>query len=51
MVLTCLSESDLIQLKDRAETKLGVPIKLTTDRRRMLISMADGDGRALVNLI
>lgn len=51
MVLTCLSESDLIQLKDRAETKLGVPIKLTTDRRRMLISMADGDGRALLNLI
>ena len=51
MVLTRLSESDLNQLKDRAETKLGAPIKLSTDGQRMLISKADGDGRALLNLI
>ncbi len=51
MVLTRLSENELIQLKIRAEKKLGTPLKITVQGESMLISMADGDGRALLNLI
>ncbi len=51
MVLTRLSENELIQLKIRAEKELDKPLKITAQGESMLISMADGDGRALLNLI
>ena len=35
----------------RAEAELGRPLPLTAEAREALIGMADGDGRALLNLI
>lgn len=51
MVLTRLSEDDLQNLLRRAEAKLGATLNLNKEGRTTLIAMADGDGRALLNLI
>jgi putative ATPase len=51
LVLTCLSLSDLERLAQRAEKELGRALPLTGDAREALLEMADGDGRALLNLI
>ncbi|WP_191286610.1 replication-associated recombination protein A [Aliiroseovarius zhejiangensis] len=51
LVLTRLSLADLERLAQRAEKELGRPLPLTGDARDALLEMADGDGRALLNLI
>ncbi|MBJ3764471.1 replication-associated recombination protein A [Maribius pontilimi] len=51
LVLTRLDEGDLERLIARAEGELGAALPLTDDARRALIEMADGDGRALLNLV
>ncbi|MGB1696531.1 MAG: replication-associated recombination protein A, partial [Paracoccaceae bacterium] len=51
MVLTRLSEDDLENLLRRAEAELGATLNLNKEGRTTLIAMADGDGRALLNLI
>ena len=51
MVLRRLSVEDLELLVQRAEAALDVQLPLTPDARRALIEMADGDGRAVLNLI
>ncbi len=51
LVLERLSEGDLERLCQRAEEELGRALPLTTDARDALLEMADGDGRALLNLI
>ena len=51
MVLTRLSEDDLQNLMRRAEAELGATLNLNKEGRTTLIAMADGDGRALLNLI
>lgn len=51
IVLERLSTDDLEALVARAETALGAPLPLTDGARDRLIAMADGDGRALLNLI
>ncbi|SFQ56750.1 putative ATPase [Roseivivax halotolerans] len=51
MVLTRLGEDDLGDLVTRAEEELGRALPLEGDARRALLEMADGDGRALLNLI
>src|SRR5690606_29932694 len=40
----------LEKLLQRVETSTGTPLPLTTDARETLLSMADGDGRYLLNL-
>ncbi|GAA6208749.1 replication-associated recombination protein A [Cognatishimia sp. WU-CL00825] len=51
MVLERLDDADLEALSQRAEAELGKPLPLTASARATLHSMADGDGRALLNLI
>ena len=51
LVLNRLSPDELDQLATRAEAELGAPLPLTDAARAALIEMADGDGRALLNLI
>jgi putative ATPase len=51
IVLDRLSPADLEHLTQRAERDLGRPLPLTPDARDALHAMADGDGRALLNLI
>ncbi|MGB2894212.1 MAG: replication-associated recombination protein A, partial [Albidovulum sp.] len=51
IVLERLSPADLERLAQRAEKELGHALPLTGDARAALIEMADGDGRALLNLI
>ena len=51
MVLSRLSEAELGDLLKRAEKELGVSLPISDKARPMLISMADGDGRALINLV
>ena len=51
MVLSRLSEAELADLLKRAEKELGVSLPISEQARPMLISMADGDGRALINLV
>lgn len=51
LVLERLDEDDLEALAVRAEEELGRPLPLTDGARRALLEMADGDGRALLNLI
>lgn len=48
--LTRLEPDDLAVLLDRAETEIG-PLPLTASARAALIAMADGDGRALFNMV
>ena len=49
LVLGRLGIEDLERLAQRAEAETG-PLPLTPDARAVLIEMADGDGRALLNL-
>ncbi len=51
MVLERLSLSDLERLAERAETLLGARLPLDPGARDALLEMADGDGRALLNLV
>lgn len=51
VVLERLSLADLERLTQRAERELGRALALTPDARDALQEMADGDGRALLNLI
>ncbi|MBL3552637.1 replication-associated recombination protein A [Rhodovulum sulfidophilum] len=51
LVLERLDPAHLELLAQRAEHELGRPLPLTGEARDDLISMADGDGRALLNLI
>ena len=51
IVLDRLSPTDLERMAQRAEQDLGRALPLTGDAREALLDMADGDGRALLNLI
>lgn len=51
LVLERLSLVDLERLAQRAEKDLNQPLPLTPEARATLLEMADGDGRALLNLI
>ena len=51
LVLHRLSKIDLELLAQRAEKELGKLLELTGPAREALLEMADGDGRALLNLI
>ena len=51
LVLTRLTPADLERLAQRAEHELGRALPLDGAARDALIEMADGDGRALLNLI
>ena len=51
MVLTRLDTAELEQLAQRAEAELGQALQLDTGARAALLEMADGDGRALLNLV
>ena len=51
LVLERLTLADLERLAQRAEQELGRALPLTGPARERLLEMADGDGRALLNLI
>ncbi|MFN3279336.1 MAG: replication-associated recombination protein A [Paracoccus hibiscisoli] len=51
IVLDRLSPADLELLAQRAERELGRALPLTGPARQVLLDMADGDGRAALNLI
>lgn len=51
LVLERLSHDDLEALAKRAEAELGKSLPLEPEAREMLLEMADGDGRSLLNLI
>ena len=51
LVLERLSPQDLEYLATRAEAEIGKSLPLETSARSALLEMADGDGRALLNLI
>lgn len=51
VTLRRLDPADLERLAQRAEKALGHPLPLLPEAREALIAMADGDGRALLNLI
>ncbi|MEE2809617.1 MAG: replication-associated recombination protein A [Pseudomonadota bacterium] len=51
LVLERLGPEDLERLAKRAEGELGVSLPLDDGARTALLEMADGDGRALLNLI
>ena len=51
IVLERLSLADLERLAQRAEQVLARPLPLTAHAREALLEMADGDGRALLNLV
>ncbi|MRX51037.1 AAA family ATPase [Paracoccus sp. S-4012] len=51
IVLERLSPADLEQLAQRAERELGRKLPLTPEARDRLLEMADGDGRAILNLV
>ena len=51
LVLERLALADLERLAQRAERALDKPLPLTATARETLLEMADGDGRALLNLI
>ncbi len=51
LVLKRLDLADLELLAQRAERELGKPLPLSGPAREALFEMADGDGRALLNLI
>ena len=51
MVLERLDTDDLEKLAQRAEQELDRTLPLELDARTALLEMADGDGRALLNLI
>ncbi len=51
LVLNRLTLADLERLAQRAEKELDRALPLTGEAREALLEMADGDGRALLNLI
>ena len=51
VTLRRLGDRDLEVLAQRAEATLGTPLPLDGPAREALLAMADGDGRALLNLI
>ncbi|MEP2784793.1 MAG: replication-associated recombination protein A [Pseudoruegeria sp.] len=51
LVLNRLDPEDLERLAQRSETELNKALPLTVGAREALLEMADGDGRALLNLI
>ncbi|MHA3914821.1 replication-associated recombination protein A [Halovulum sp. GXIMD14793] len=51
LVLDRLSPADLELMAKRAEALMDRPLPLTAGARETLIDMADGDGRALLNLL
>ena len=51
LVLERLSLADLERLAQRAEQELGRALPLKGEAREAMLEMADGDGRALLNLI
>lgn len=51
LVLKRLEPADLERLVQRAEADLGAALPLDANARDALIEMADGDGRALLNLV
>jgi putative ATPase len=51
LVLDRLTAAELDRLATRAEAELGRPLPLTPEARMALLGMADGDGRALLNLV
>ena len=51
IVLERLSLADLERMAQRAERELGRSLPLTGEAREALLEMADGDGRALLNLV
>ncbi|MEP1587467.1 MAG: replication-associated recombination protein A [Tateyamaria sp.] len=51
LVLERLDVTDLELMAQRAEQDLGMPLPLEPPARSALLEMADGDGRALLNLI
>ncbi|MCU0910470.1 MAG: replication-associated recombination protein A [Rhodobacteraceae bacterium] len=51
LVLERLSLAELELLAQRAEQEMGRALPLTAEARERLLEMADGDGRALLNLI
>ena len=51
LVLHRLGPEALEHLIGRAEAEMGHPLPLTDDARAALIGMADGDGRAALNLV
>jgi putative ATPase len=51
IVLERLSPADLERLAQRAEQDLGRALPVTAQARTVLVDLADGDGRALLNLI
>ncbi|AUH66015.1 replication-associated recombination protein A [Paracoccus zhejiangensis] len=51
IVLKRLELSDLERMAQRAEAELGRKLPLTGEAREALLEMADGDGRACLNLI
>ncbi len=51
LVLERLTLSDLQRLTQRAEIALGFALPLTGEAREAMLEMADGDGRALLNIV
>ena len=51
LVLHRLDDAAMAALLARAETEIGTALPLTQEARLALIEMADGDGRALLNLV
>ena len=51
LILKRLDEKALETLINRAENELGKKFPLTDEARKMLINIADGDGRYLLNMI
>ncbi|HPE26358.1 replication-associated recombination protein A [Albidovulum sp.] len=51
IVLERLTLADLERLAQRAERELGRALPLKAEAREALLEMADGDGRALLNLV
>ena len=51
LVLERLSQAELEDLAQRAERDLGRDLPLEPQARQALLDMADGDGRALLNLV
>jgi len=51
LVLNRLELAELEQLASRAEKEMGRALPLTAQARSQLMDMADGDGRALLNLM
>ena len=51
LILERLAPKDLAQMLSRAEAKVGAALPVTAEARDRLVELADGDGRALLNLL